>query len=346
METIMEATNFEPIQLVVETLDHRGHVLHRDRITLDESKPSFSIGRSIRADVMLDDPHVAALHAQVTVTHNEVHVTDLGSQNGITVAGKHLHAASNVLLPDNCLAIGRSRLRIRLPHETLAPELADRAELGRITPQMAPRIAAVGLIVCMAFIIYSVWLEAPRDPLLPMVVGLLSSLLVVGVWKAVWSLITRVMQNEWRWLSHAAVFLGVMAGLYALDAVLEVVWFSLGLPLAEWRELILMVLAGMLVMYGHLAITASIRPATAALVAVLLPLLVAVPATWMSERSHSKDVNFIAEPDPMFPAALRLRASSSLDDFFAQAAKLKDASDQRRKALQDDDGEDGASEEE
>lgn len=339
----MEALNDTPsLPLVVEVLDHHGRVQQRERIVLDAAHPSFTVGRSARADVMLDDEHAAALHAEISVNADgDAHVTDLGSVNGIVVGGKRHRAASGLLLPELALQVGRTRLRLRLPGETLAPEREDRAMLGHLSPRHAPRLALAGGLLCLLFVFYSVWLEAPTDLVMPLVIGIVTTVLMLGVWSAIWSLLTRVMQGEWRWLSHAAIFLGVMAGLYVLDGVLEIVWFSLDLPFSAGRELLLLVLAAMLAIYAHLAVAAAIRPASAVLAAVIVPLLVAVPSVWMIERSHDRDVNYIAEPEPIFPAALRLRSSHGLDEFFASAQGLQARSDARSKQLEDDEADDG-----
>lgn len=339
----MEAMNGNsPLRLVVEVLDHHGRVQQRERIALDANRPSFTVGRSARADVMLDDEHAAALHAEISVNADgDAHITDLGSLNGIVVGGKRHREASSLLLPEAVVQIGHTRLRLRLPGENLAPEREDRAMLGHLNPRHAPRLALGGGVLCLLFMFYSVWLEAPTDLVMPLMIGLVTTVLMLGVWSAIWSLLTRVMQGEWRWLSHAAIFLGVMAGLSLFDTVLEVVWFSLGLPLSAWRELILIVVAAMLAIYAHLAVAAAIRLSSAALAALIVPLLVAVPSVWMMARSHDRDVNYIAEPEPIFPAALRLRSSHSLDDFFVKAQTLQSRSDARSKQLEGDEADDG-----
>lgn len=334
METLKLADS-NAVQLVVEVLDARDRVVQRERVWRPLDALHFKVGRSIEADIMLDDPHVAAVHAEISVdAAGAVYVTDLGSVNGVVVAGRRHKAAAQLLLADQTVQIGRSRIRVRVPGEALPAEREDRAIFGALGARQAPVLLLGGSLLCIANLVYGVWLDAPTDLITPLVVGILYSLLVLGLWSSIWSLLTRVMQGEWRWLSHAALFLTVMGVLSLVDFFSEIAWFSLNLPGAGWREPVLMTLAAMCAIYLHLAVAAAIRPGTAALASVLVPLLIAVPAVWMVQRSHTRDVNYIAEPGPLFPAPMRLRGSTSLDEFMQSAAGLQAESAGRRDAVE------------
>src|SRR5262245_8102032 len=110
-------------RVVVEGLDGQGRVQWRERLMLNGSRRTFTIGRSIDADVTLDDPHAAALHASVEITQDgRVLASDLDSLNGLVISGKRYREARGVELPDNTLQIGQTQLRVRTAHERLQPE--------------------------------------------------------------------------------------------------------------------------------------------------------------------------------------------------------------------------------
>ncbi|TGA83466.1 FHA domain-containing protein, partial [Streptomyces palmae] len=74
------------------------------------------IGRSMDADVPLDDPDVSRLHCAVTVADDgRITVADLGSTNGTTLDGERVGARAVPLAPDAMLRIGESVLRLRAP---------------------------------------------------------------------------------------------------------------------------------------------------------------------------------------------------------------------------------------
>ncbi|UFR07478.1 FHA domain-containing protein [Streptomyces sp. Go40/10] len=80
------------------------HLLHGGRIT---------VGRSVDADVPLDDPDVSRLHCAVTVgTDGRVSVTDLGSTNGTTLDGVRVTDRPVRVPAGSLLRIGESALRV------------------------------------------------------------------------------------------------------------------------------------------------------------------------------------------------------------------------------------------
>ena len=100
--------------VLIEILDSHGRVHLRERVALPAERQAFTIGRSVRADVTLDDPHAAAMHATVEVTPDgTLRVSDHDSVNGVVINGKRHRNASHIEVPDGLLQIGRTRLRIR-----------------------------------------------------------------------------------------------------------------------------------------------------------------------------------------------------------------------------------------
>jgi len=319
-------------RVVVEVLDSHGRVRTRDRIELVPGQAGATLGRSAAADVIVDDPHAAGLHASIALAEDgTLRVTDLGSLNGIVVDGTRHRGGRDLPVPGGLLQVGRTRLRLRTAGETLAAEKPDHgitADLARNVPWVGFWTAAlwIGLVV------YSAWLEAPRD--LPTVVAssLTYALAIAAAWVAVWALLTRVLQGEWRWATHAAIFFGVSAAAFLLDLLLDVGWFAFALPQFGLRESLLWTAGLVAVLYGHLANVSAARRRTLALFAVALPVLVVGSASWVQMRNQSRDVNYIDVREQIFPPALRIRAGTSTDEYFGAAAKLKQVADDKRKS--------------
>ncbi|MEU4061307.1 FHA domain-containing protein [Streptomyces wedmorensis] len=81
---------------------------------------AIRIGRSVDADVPLDDPDVSRAHCTVTVGENgRVTVADLGSTNGTTLDGVPVGDRPVRLRPGALLRLGESALRLTGPGDAL-----------------------------------------------------------------------------------------------------------------------------------------------------------------------------------------------------------------------------------
>lgn len=329
--------------VLIEILDSHGRVQTRERVALTDGTRSLTIGRGVNADVTLDDAYAAALHVYVEVTpEGRILVSDPGSVNGIVVAGKRHHGAQNFELTDGAIQIGRTRLRIRSAHEALAPEKPDHIEPASLVRSPA-FIAAAGGLVCVAHLAYSSWLGAPRDLATTVVTALISAMLAAGTWVALWALLSRVMQGEWRWLRHSAILLGVAAVFVTFDGLLDVGWFMFSLPQWSTRAALVGAIAFGCALFLHLTHASNISLRRAALVACIVPALSGGVGQWVQERAQMRDVNHISASLRVYPPSLRLRAAGSVDEYFGSAAGLRETADKKRKAMRDDDDESGES---
>ena len=331
--------------ILIDILDGHGRVQSRERVTLTPERRTFTIGRSAQADVTIDDAHAAALHASVELTPDgKLLVSDLGSINGVIVADKRHHNAQALALPDGLLQIGRTRLRIRTAHDSLAPEKPDSLRPASISHDPA-WIAGAGALVGGVQLAYASWLGAPRDMATVIVTTLISGALAAGAWVAFWALLTRVMQGEWRWLRHAAIFLGIAAVFVAINAVLELGWFMFSLPQWTTRAAWVGALAFGCALYLHLMHASSLSARRAALIACVIPALSGGTGQWVQSRYQMRDVNYIATSLRLYPPSLRLREAGAVEAYFRDAHALRDSADKTRKAIRADDEDDDTSEE-
>ena len=323
-----------PETVVVEVLDQHGRVCQRERILVTPDRRRFTAGRSAAADVMLDDIYAAAIHAAFEVTADgRILVDDLDSINGIVVDEKRSHGVKGLALTAGTLQLGRTTLRLRLAAEVLAPEKPDHA--GR-SGRSIGRIAVAAIAACILFVIYFAWLGAPRDLATTAAAALTTSLSAAAGWIAIWALLSRVIQGEWRVEIHAAIFFCVAAGLLLFDSLRDIVWFSLALPSGVMFDLLLGMAAVALALYLHLTYASNMKARSAALGAILLPLLIGGSGAWVQTRNQARDVNHIGVREQIYPPALRLRAASSLDSYFDGASELKTAAEKKRRAMPSD----------
>ena len=324
-----------PAAVLVEVLDQHGHVRQRERIHLTAERRRFTAGRSASADVTLDDPYAAALHASFEVTSDgRILVDDLDSVNGIVVGEARRHGVKALALAGGTLQIGRTTLRVRLANETLAPEKPDHAGRGGSS---IGRIALGAIAVCVLFVIYFSWLGAPRDLATAAASALTTSLSAAAAWIAVWALLSRVMQGEWRVEVHAAIFFCIAAGLLFFDSLRDIVWFAWALASGVLFDLLFGMVAIALALYLHLTHASNLKARTAALGAILLPLLIGGSGAWVQARNQARDVNHIGVREQIYPPALRLIGGGSVENYFGAATELKAAADRKRRAMPSDD---------
>jgi FHA domain-containing protein len=327
--------------VVIERLDSHARVQSRDRIALSDGRRTFTIGRSIRADVTLDDPHAAVMHACVEITPDgRILASDLGSVNGLVVGGKRLRNASGLALADGTLQVGRTRLRVRTEQECLEPEKPD--QLRPLSLLDGPAwIAGTGALVAGLQLAYGSWLGAPRDLAAGIVTSLAGAASIAAMWVMFWGLLSRVMLGEWRWLRHTAIFLGVGTTFAAVIGIVDLSMFSFAHSSWNNRNLWIGAVALGCALYLQLTHASSLARRHAALVACVIPVVLAAGSQWLLERQHLRDVNYIPARVRIYPSSLRLRQPDTPETYFKSTTALRELADKRlAEALANDPGSD------
>jgi hypothetical protein len=321
----VEAVSGESI--LVEYLDGHGHVRSRQRFQLTAASRKLTIGRSIHADVIVDDPYAAGLHAAIEITpEGRVLASDLGSLNGLVVGGNRRHDVRDLELLDNTLQVGRTRLRVRTALEALAAERPDHLRPANLLSRSG-WVAGVAATACTLQAIYTTWLGAPRDLTAALVTALGIAAALIAVWISFWGLMSRVMQGEWRWARHAAIILTIAVVYNTLTGVIDLGWFAFALPSWDNRDAWLAAIALGCALFLHVTSASNLTPAKAAPIAVVVPLLLAAGNQWLQVRSQTRNVNFIGEFERIYPPMLRLRASETVEGYFGNSGALKQAAD-------------------
>jgi hypothetical protein len=326
-----------PEFVIVETLGSHGRVQTRDRVPLTAEKRHVTIGRSARADVILDDAYAAALHAAVEVAPDgAILASDLGSVNGIGVAGRRHKGARQLPVPNGLLQVGRTRLRVRYSNDALPLERPDHAAIAPVRGSPS-WVAGAGGVVCAAYVAYSAWLDAPRDVATTIVVAFIPALLIAGAWLSLWALISRVTQGEWRLVWHTAILFSVVAAYVLTVNLLDVAWYVFSLPPSEPRDVIIGAIAFAVALHWHLTHASGLSRGRSVLIAILLPAIVTGAGLWIQSRNQERNVNHIGINEQLYPPVLRVRTAASVQDYFERTARLQAHADSRRKAMADDD---------
>lgn len=83
-ERVRESTSRAAVLLVFDSADHWEH---------DLTEGSHRIGRSVTADILLEDPMVSRKHAVIERGHDGIRVLDDRSLNGVLVNGERVELA-------------------------------------------------------------------------------------------------------------------------------------------------------------------------------------------------------------------------------------------------------------
>ena len=229
-------------------------LLHRDgRVgqAVSVHRWPVTLGRALSNDVVLDDPHVAALHATLSVLANgQVALTVGDSVNGVTHAGQHHRAGSQLLLSAGAgaLQLGGVRLRLRLAGETLP---AEQPLPPLVAPQNSALLVAGTLFMLLA--LFNHWLTldpgAEASAWTPLVVGVPAAL---AAWSGLWALASKLFQHRFDFMGHLRIVLPWLLGIELLDLVLSPLAASFGWAWL-WRLVSpLQVLLGLLLLRAHL----------------------------------------------------------------------------------------------
>ena len=316
------------LPLFVEIVSHDGDVKARHCL----HQLPIRIGRGYDNDVILNDPHTAAQHAQIELNQlDELIISDLGSHNGISLGNQN--ADFFVLDAEQQYRLGRTWLRVRSQDYAVAPELID--STNHRWEGWLP--AAVGALLLIITGLLSTWLSdlnqsSPSKYLLDLVslVGL-----ALG-WSGVWALFGRILTGHARFGRHLFI-VGCGA------AVLEL-WSHLSGILAyalSWETLARfnnhpLIYIGAAIIYFQLITSGAKQPTRLKLYLAALALFASgvTMVKHYQASNHLSDQLYMGE---IYPPLVRLSNPKTLTEFMAEVEELKARVDQERKENSDKD---------
>jgi hypothetical protein len=197
----------------------------------------FRIGRSFEADMVLDDPHLAPLHAELDSVDGAARLVLGDSLNGAEVNGHQLTSGdAAVLRPAQTWRMGASAWRIRLASDALAPEKALGAlqSMQRADNRSMPawrKVLPVLLLLVLARL-FERWLDnnPGTSASAYLTAGLGTAGLFMG-WALFWSLGNKLFKGRLDFKVHLRLVLVYSLFWVVPDAVLPLLAYALDWPL-------------------------------------------------------------------------------------------------------------------
>lgn len=300
----------------VEELGRHGEVVRRHALKHLPAR----IGRGYAADVILDDPCVAAEHVEIRLgTDGALEIVDLGSLNGTLRRGASARIGTTRIHGDDVLRIGQTQLRIRLSKHAVAAELP----LPRRTWRRHPASFVVSATLLAALMMldgYQATFDMDTSGLFS--VPVMVSLGVLS-WTAVWSLICRTLHGSGHFWAHGVVaFLGGTV-LVLVGALTEYFYFSFdlgGLDLG-WRYALAAIFAAIL--YQHLHLTVRLPPRTLSVLAASLAAIVLIGSQGYQLTREASKPGLQAFDKTIRPGALLFARGITPAEFVASSETLK-----------------------
>ncbi|MFT3855953.1 MAG: FHA domain-containing protein [Aquabacterium sp.] len=214
---------------LIERLDLNGRVQERAPVY---GWP-FRVGRSLEADFIQDDPHLAGLHATLDVVDGVPRLTLGETLNGAVIDGKPLQAhQSAVLTASQPWRMGASQWRIRLASEALAPEQPLSHPVTAELPA-APTWRRVWPLMLLSVLtqLLGRWLD--NNPGTPLNSYFSMALGTVGLsmgWALFWALGHKLFQGQLAYKAHLRLALVYSLAWTAVDALLPWLGYAMDWP--------------------------------------------------------------------------------------------------------------------
>lgn len=245
MPAVDTDTPVVPPAAVVELLGRDGRAALVQRV----SAWPVRIGRSPACDIVLDDPHLAAEHAELHLDPGgAVRLKLLPSRNGGHVGKQRLSGGDDAPLPANGhFQLAGCALRLRTAADPLPAEhllIVDKTRHWALVPL---------LLLSMLFF---QWLDRwsavdPDARWVDYASPLLSPLALVLGWAGLWSLASQLFQHRFPFTTHLRRVLVVIVALQVLEWVLPAVAYAFSWPRLMVLESLSTPVAGAVLLAWH-----------------------------------------------------------------------------------------------
>ncbi len=310
------------LPVFVELLTPDGEVIHRNKFI----QLPIRIGRAYDNDIILDDPHTAAHHAQIELNQlDELVINDLGSRNGI--AQDNQRNDFFVVNGDAVYRLGHTRLRVRTTAYTVADEVSDSTNHG----WEGWRPALLGGVLLVTIGLLSTWLSDLQQGTLSKYLLELVSVIGFAIgWAGVWALFSRLFNGHARFGRHLLIVSSGLTVLELWEFFSGAIAYAFSLEsLATFTSPPVVVICAF-VLYFHLLTTGNKRPQRLKYYLAGLAILgIGITMAKQYQASnHLADELYLSN---LYPPALRISSDKSLESFTANMNALKAKVDDERK---------------
>lgn len=320
---------------VLDLLDRDGQV----RQSISVPHWPLHIGRALDNDVVLSDPHVAAHHLSIAASESgDLTLTVADTVNGALLGHLRLRRGDVAPLPATGDAIeltaGRTRLRLRLPGHSVAPELAI-APTSSLKRRAAPIVLSAAVL--LAGVVFNSYLGNDPDNFTRAAGSLLLSVIVgAALWCGAWATLSKIFTRQAHFSWHLRVFLFAALALMALSIVPPLLAFAFSWPGVTDFAFIgeIAVAAGAL--YFHLLAVEPARHRMLKWVAVTCALVGVGLTLWFNVQRSDRFGDELYM-NHLFPPALRVAKPVSTDALVNSLTPLKATLDRKAKEAGNDD---------
>jgi len=319
--------------IFVEQLTPDGEVLHRTKVT----HLPITIGRAYDNDIILDDPHTAAHHAQIELNQlDELIIADLGSYNGITYANTRENFF--VVGGDNIYRLGHTRLRIRTADYKVAAEVTDLT--NHRWEGLLPALTGLALLLVTGLL--STWLaDLNQGTLSKYLLELVSVFGFAIGWSGIWALFGKLFTGHARFGRHLFIASAGLAFLELWEHLSGLVAYAF-----SWEALLTfsvhpLIFICAIVLYFHFLTAGNKRPNRLKIYLAAIAILGSA-ITMTKEYQASNHLSDELYMSRIYPPAVRISRDHSLEEFMADMQSLKEKVDDERKDNPEKDNEDTA----
>ncbi|MEZ0260181.1 MAG: FHA domain-containing protein [Alphaproteobacteria bacterium] len=310
-------------QAIIEIIPHAGDgALAYHRI----SSFPCTIGRGYHNDLILNDPHVGAKHFSIEHDDGGWLIRDLGSENGVTLNGKHLREPATVLKSGDHIRVGRTEIRFFEPQHAVTPAVRL-ARANALTLFLSKSLVvwsafALAIALLTGWTYLTVWTEA-EDTASRLGAVAAAAFACILIWSGLWAAAGRLIRHKSRFRNHVALFSLYLIAIPIVstfesytDFLTNENWFSTVFSYGTHMVLLVCLL------YGCLTLTTDMPRRRRVLSSTYFTLGLTIGILALSMASQ-RDFT----PQPEYPAGLQpylagLAPADTLDDFMKGSAKL------------------------
>lgn len=290
------------------------------------------IGRSLDNDLVLCDPHIAPQHLSIVHGEHGLELRVGETRNGVQFGATRLRADERAVLPVAGEALelgaGRTRMRLRLPQHTLAPELA----LVAAAP-LARRIVPV--VIAAAAVLFGLllrtWLDTDPDGFARAAGTIaLGAVVTTAVWCGAWALLSKTFAHQARFGWHLRVFLLASIATLAVTELPGLLAFALSWPWLSDFAFVGAIAVAATALYFHLLAVEPARRRLMKWVAATCAGVGVVLTLWFNVQRADQFGDELYM-NHLFPPALRLARPIATDAFIDRLGPLKATLDKKAK---------------
>lgn len=306
--------------IYIELLARNGSVLERQRFL----ETPIRIGRAYDNDLIIDDPFVAPHHAMLE-GQQELLLSSVETRNGIVINKRCVAQAE--IQPHTEIRLGHTRLRVRRADHPVADELPDMT--NHRWEGLMP--ALTGLSIATIVAAAEEWLDGnSASETISMVSEVLSSLLLVIGWVALWSLANRLLAGHARFGRHLFIAsLGLLFSILFMQLSGALAYWLAWPALDRYNDFYLLAPLALTIYFHLVTISPRLSRRMAAITATAYLCLVGMLLS--SNYTHYgtlADKAYMAAP---YPPGLRPAQLASIDSFLQGTAGSQERLEEKRR---------------